>query len=148
MSSLVNAQDLVFEKGWNNSNYDVNLLGITEFDNIVIKSGATVLIKNADINVKNNVYQQPNSIVHLQASIVTYANRSNSPSKFVVRRRGYTTLNVNINLSDYKGEIVVRKRGAAVLVGKFNEIKNIKIEQGIYDISSGGRVIINNFLIR
>lgn len=147
-SNSIFSQDLIFDAGWNNSNYDVNMLGITTFDNLIIKEGATVLLKDVNITVKGNVFQQANSIVHIHASLITYGKSSNSFSKFVVKSKEITTLGENINLSSYKEEVVIRCKGKAILAGEYNDIKDVKIKQGIYNITCGGKLIVSNFLIK
>lgn len=136
--------DLVFTRGLNTS---VNMIEKNSSNietiicrDLILHEGSNPMFNNKIIRVRGNVIRLGKANLHLyNNSIVIYEGHSDILSPLIVKKSKNLPLSQAFpELSKETGYIIIYRGGKWIIQGKWEEIKEHYIGQGIYSVSVNG----------
>lgn len=153
--SKTHSQNMVFERGLDNSNYkDISLdPELKEYfvDTLLVKDGATALLTHKVIYA-NHVIQETEkgSLVLRGYSEVFYRHSTNMIENTNAESMQHKTTNqkpLKEVLNNTKGILRITRNGVLIASGNYEEVKNLYLRNGLYTVYSGGKIVCYNKLI-
>ena len=117
-------------------------------DNINMSNQSSVVFNNMIVYVNKNVSLGPKCKLKLNNSKIYYKGNSNAVSSRIIKLKEKVKIaDINI-LSKYPNKpFSIICRGKIVLKGTYNQKKNIKLDNDLYDIWMQGEGFLNNILL-
>lgn len=117
-------------------------------DNIKMLSDSSLIVNDIIVYVINDIHLCENCKLKLNNSIIYYKGSSNAVGKKVIKLAGKTKIEEISILKRYPNKsFIIMSKDNVVLKGTYNQKKNIKLDNDLYDIWVQGKGFLNNVLL-
>lgn len=117
-------------------------------DNLNMDNNSSLILNDMTVYINNDIKLCRNCKLKLNNSKVYYKGDSNAISKNIIKLSGKIKVEDISILSKYPNKSFnIINRGITVLKGTYNQKKNIKLDNDLYDIWIQGEGFLNNVLL-